>query len=569
MRHLLFFLLILAAIPAISQQATEELKLELAGLTGDDYCEKAIQLSETYFNNKDFEKAAFAASLACEEARRIGRKDYMAVALNKEAKATLKNKKIKRLDRISALKKFGESLELMTEHKIDNIDLEKDNISGLQDAGNDVSDPEDEQEITAFLSITIDSIKQDLLEIPGKAINLIVTDNTHPAASVADHVYLKRQQQRELQQKIMEMNLAHVESQVKMSHQVNTQNNQMQILQDIELLPKLKEKWLPYKEELEKEFAREMEKIDKMEASEAKEELLLAEYRNKFDSLSHLHTLDSINLEKKDLALQQQQAEVDRQKARRALMMVGSGSSVAVSFLFLFGFLQLRKNNRLLTRKNVEIQEEQHRSQELLLNILPAEVAYELKEYGAARAHRYEEVTVLFSDFQNFTAITENLSPEKLIADLDYCFKAFDRITEKYELEKIKTIGDAYLCAGGVPSPNPDHAKHAVSAALEMQQFLETWKQEKINSGEEFFEARIGIHTGPIIAGVVGVKKFAYDIWGDTVNIASRMESSGQTGKVNISGSTYALVHDLFPCVHRGKIQVKHKGEIDMYFVES
>lgn len=207
-------------------------------------------------------------------------------------------------------------------------------------------------------------------------------------------------------------------------------------------------------------------------------------------------------------------------------------------------------------------------SDELLLNILPFEVAEELKAKGSADAKLYDQVTVMFTDFKGFTPISEKLSPSELVAEIHTCFKAFDNIITKNNIEKIKTIGDAYMCAGGLPVTNTTNAVDVVKAALEIQQFMQQHLQIRKNEGKEVFEVRIGIHSGPVVAGLVGVKKFAYDIWGDTVNTASRMESSGEAGKVNISGSTYELVHDKFTCTYRGKVQAKGKGEIDMYYVE-
>jgi len=220
------------------------------------------------------------------------------------------------------------------------------------------------------------------------------------------------------------------------------------------------------------------------------------------------------------------------------------------------------------TQRN-KISKEKKRSDELLLNILPAEVAEELKNKGSAEARQFDDVTVLFTDFKNFTQISENLSPSELVAEIHTCFKAFDTIMGIHKIEKIKTIGDSYMAAGGLPVANKTNATDVVTAALEIQQFMEEHTRNKNREGKEIFEIRIGIHTGPVVAGIVGIKKFAYDIWGDTVNIASRMETSGEAGKVNISGSTYELVKTQFNCIPRGKIQAKNKGEIDMYFVES
>lgn len=211
----------------------------------------------------------------------------------------------------------------------------------------------------------------------------------------------------------------------------------------------------------------------------------------------------------------------------------------------------------------------QAKSEALLLNILPKEIAEELKINGMVEAKQFDDVTVMFTDFKNFTQISEKLNPAELVAEIDILFKAFDNIISKHNIEKIKTIGDSYMCAGGLPIANKTHAYDVVTATMDIQQFMQQHLQKRKMEGKEPFEIRIGVHTGPVVAGIVGEKKFAYDIWGDTVNVASRMESSGEAGKVNISGCTYDLVKDKFTCRYRGKIQAKNKGGIDMYFVET
>jgi class 3 adenylate cyclase len=210
----------------------------------------------------------------------------------------------------------------------------------------------------------------------------------------------------------------------------------------------------------------------------------------------------------------------------------------------------------------------QARSESLLLNILPREIAEELKSKGKAEAKHFDQVTVMFTDFKNFTQIAEKLTPVELVNEIDTIFKAFDNIISEHNIEKIKTIGDSYMCVGGLPIPNTTHATDVVKAAIAIQQFIEQQIQKRRSEGKDPFEIRIGVHTGPVVAGIVGKTKFAYDIWGDTVNLASRMESSGEPGKINLSGSTYELIKHRFHCKHRGKVKAKNKGEVDMYFVE-
>jgi ligand-binding sensor domain-containing protein/class 3 adenylate cyclase len=232
----------------------------------------------------------------------------------------------------------------------------------------------------------------------------------------------------------------------------------------------------------------------------------------------------------------------------------------------------LRKQKRILEQtvkeRTAEVVKQKEKSDELLLNILPSEVAEELKEKGYTTAKSFDEVTVLFSDIKGFTNVSEKMTAQELVKEINTYFSVFDGIIQKYGLEKIKTIGDAYVAAGGLPEKNSATVQNVVEAAIAMQQAIEKLKEERVTSNKPHFELRIGIHTGPVVAGVVGIKKFQYDIWGDTVNLAARMEQSGVPGKINISQHTYELVKEQFNCVHRGKIEAKNKGEIDMYFVE-
>ena len=309
----------------------------------------------------------------------------------------------------------------------------------------------------------------------------------------------------------------------------------------------------------EKEKAERLAKVKEQEVKELNREAL-----EKEAILSDTRA----NLAEAEAEKQKAEAEALRNENLRNLTILGAAFVVVLALFFFSLYRSSRRSKRKLEETNKIIEQERERSDELLLNILPSEIASELKEYGKAKARKYDEVTVLFSDFKNFTRISEQLTPEELVEELDKCFKAFDFIIAQHkDIEKIKTIGDAYMCASGL-SNSKTVPTNLIKAALEMQEFLDEQKQERLRLGKPYFEARIGIHTGPVVAGVVGVNKFAYDIWGDTVNIAARMESNSEVGRVNISETTYHQVRHKFKCEYRGKVQAKNKGAIDMYYVQ-
>lgn len=231
-------------------------------------------------------------------------------------------------------------------------------------------------------------------------------------------------------------------------------------------------------------------------------------------------------------------------------------------------FKTIQQQMSVVESQKQEIAVEKAKSDRLLENILPKEIAKELKTNGEAASRSFEEVTVLFTDFKDFTQFAENMSPEDLVKELNTCFCAFDEIMLRNGVEKIKTIGDAYMCAGGLPIPNKTHSTDVVKAAKEVLEFMEELKTQHIKDNTKYLELRIGIHTGPVVAGIVGINRFQYDIWGDTVNMASRIESNGEVGKVNISDSTYQLIKDTHNCTSRGELEVKGKGKQKMYFLD-
>ncbi len=283
------------------------------------------------------------------------------------------------------------------------------------------------------------------------------------------------------------------------------------------------------------------------------------------DSVINIAAVEQMADVRTDFEISQKQLEVDllsEQKRNQSIVVI---ATIIALLLIMALAIGLFRRNKFIEKTKKLIEKEKDRSDKLLLNILPEQTAQELKKYGKVDAKKFESVSVLFTDFKGFTKLSEDLSPEDLVRSVDFYYKKFDSIIKNYGLEKIKTIGDAYMAAGGLPFASEDHATKLVTAALEIADFVKEAKETSTNN-EQRFDIRIGIHSGPVVAGVVGTYKFVYDIWGDTVNIASRMESTSLPGKVNISESTYELIKDEFECEYRGEIQAKNKGKLKMYF---
>lgn len=341
-----------------------------------------------------------------------------------------------------------------------------------------------------------------------------------------------------------------------------------------------------------------LESIEKMEASENRRNLIENYFHastayegigNYKDALSYYQkystTKDTIFTEEKDRNLTELRTEYETEKKEEEIIRLEKEAEleekarlrdrqIRILLAVLAGllvFLAIGLWNRLsFMRKSKKIiQKEKDRSENLLLNILPAEIAEELKIHGKADARDFDMVSILFTDFKEFTQISEKLNAQELVSEINACFEEFDAICEKHKIEKIKTIGDSYMAAGGIPVPTDHSTLNTVLAGLEMQSFIQKRKKKNEKEGLPAFEMRVGIHTGPVVAGIVGVKKFQYDLWGDTVNTASRMESNSEVGQVNISKGTYDLIKDLenFSFENRGEIEAKGKGAIPMWFV--
>jgi adenylate cyclase len=276
------------------------------------------------------------------------------------------------------------------------------------------------------------------------------------------------------------------------------------------------------------------------------------------DSVNDINTVQNMANLRTDFEVSQKQVEVDLLNQEKK-----NQRNTLISLFIILGLVTALLGTLYVYYRIVS--REKKRSESLLLNILPAETAKELKKNGKVEAVKFDQVTVLFTDFVAFSKMAENVEPEKLVESIDHYFRAFDEITSKHGLEKIKTVGDAYMCACGLPTANPSHASNVIRAAQDMISMV----THELTSDNDLshFEIRIGVHTGPVVAGIVGIKKWQYDIWGDTVNIASRMESMSKPGRINISETTYQEIKDDFTCEFRGEIEVKNRGPLKMYFL--
>ncbi len=484
------------------------LEESLRGASGPERVGILLELSDAYQKAGNLDKAEIMAEDAGNFARRIKDQELRAVALNLEGNIMMARGKRK------ANTRFEQSLEIQRGTKSSNKAIAINNLENLRVLAEKAGRSKDLAGIEA----------QIVLLRNGANIGDLSSDLSQSLEALSA-----------VQQQLAENNNKYQESQTKFQQQ---------------------------SKELQEALAAREAVIDQMSEEQMKTAMLLMEQKVLLDSVYYRAGMDSLAVSNANLALREADSNRKFQYAIIAVLFLLAGGST-------FSFIRARQNTKVLEVKNKTIREEQARSDNLLLNILPSLVAEELKQHGRTKAQYFEDVSVLFADFVGFSKIAERLSPQQLVTELDTCFQKFDEIIARHDLEKIKTIGDCYMCAGGLPHGGGSKMKSIVSAAKEMQEWLVAWNFEREKKNLPRFDARIGIHRGPVVAGVVGSRKFAFDIWGDTVNVAARIEQAGEGGRINISGEAYAIAKDFFPCKYRGKIAAKNKGEIDMYFVEN
>ncbi|MEZ4967168.1 MAG: adenylate/guanylate cyclase domain-containing protein [Saprospiraceae bacterium] len=522
MKTFFFLLTFLSALclPGIAggqSSRIQQLETEMRAASGQERVEKLIALADACIQAGDYDKASNWADEAGNFAKRLRLPALRAAALNREGKALMLRGKRK------ADSRFEQSLDILRSINSGDKSLAMDNLENMRIIAQRAGKEKD----VAYINEQIARLNNQLVtQLPQVQAPAPVTRQELDKEIGALQKEIARQQARMPGGKV---NAAEMERQ---------------------------------NQELQAQLAEREAQIDQMTEDQMKTSMLLMQQRYMLDSVVFRASLDSLSVANWNLALRE--AETNRKfyiAAIAALLILAGGS--------LYSFLRTRQHAKVLEGKNEVIKEEQRRSENLLLNILPSLVADELKKNGHTNARYFEDVSVLFADFVGFSKIAEQLKPQQLVSELDTAFKAFDAIIAKYQLEKIKTIGDAYMCAGGLPNGGGSQMRNMIDAAREMQHWLADWNKQRQEQGLPRFDARIGIHRGPVVAGVVGSKKFAFDIWGDTVNIAARVEQAGEGGKINISGEAYEVIKSYVDCQYRGKIAAKNKGEIDMYFVEN
>jgi len=506
------FLLLLLFLPTLmfarNDEKINQLEKDLDGLKGKRYAKQCVKLSKLYFDDMNYGKAYEVAKMGYEEARKNNMADYQGICLNQAARVMIDKEPTNLNDLERAKQDLIKSKDILKDTDLNKIQMDNNNLmKRLERRQQSILNPDQEKS-------GIEEIKE--------GISSMFNRN-------------------------------------KSTESVRERNSGNREYAEID------------KDFLLQQLATQKRAIAQMSSDQLQQQYLLLEQGRLLDSMNLASFLDSLEIDNqefelrsKEVELKEQKAQVQLEKNKKRAFIGLFGMIIIVALGLLYLFFNTKKFNRTLQVKNEQIQHEKQKADNLLLNILPADIAKELKEHGKSEAQYFTDATIVFTDFKDFTKTAERLNPTELVEELNICFKAFDAIVSKYEVEKIKTIGDAYMAVGGLN--NDKHsAKNVILAALEMQEFILNRRSEDPNS----FEMRVGIHSGPLVAGIVGDKKFQYDIWGDSVNTAARMESSGKEGKVNISATTYEKVKNSsnLKFEARGAIAAKNKGDIEMYFV--
>lgn len=532
--HVNLFLVLLAclmsAVVLANPEQIAQLEKELKRAKGQKLMRGAIQLADLYAGEGNYNKSLEWLDKACREAKR-GRRD-----------ATIAQINLAKAERIVGWPANEKHLRSAIEAVETSLDQE---VTSLED-----------RQLSVLNALASKIRNRDLSRRVQSAINGIYT----------------RQKE-----------IALLNQQEQQKEEFDEFRNQSEA-EKFEVLKSLQEGLESTSQELTEITARSRQEYQRQRAELAKTRSILDETEIEKDSLFYelLNYQDSmlafqateLELQQKELALQNerlqtQELQLENQRQRRnALILAGLAVFVFLISLFLYMRYQTAsQHSKAMEAKNLIIRTEKQKSDDLLRNILPARVAEELKENGFVQTQYFDSASVLFADFVKFSKIAQNISPQKLIEDLHYCFGKFDEIMLEHEVEKIKTIGDSYMCVAGVPNVQQDHAPRIIRAAKEMQAFLEIWNVQRKEDDLPLFNVRIGIHSGPVIAGVVGKSKFVYDIWGETVNIADRMQESGIPGEINISLATQQLLNGDFKTEYRGKLQIKNMADMDGYLV--
>ena len=538
----------------MGQSQIEQLSKQLDKLSGSKLISTAFKAAEIAMDAGEPDQALKFISRAEKEAKKYGQDETMALIYQKKGELLI--------DKGPAQKKYSDEAYKALKRSLDNTkvrSVEEENLALLYDLLPNVTDKKLSNRIS-------DLINKTNVKIEGYA----ATDANRQRNE--EEKQFKKRSKSELFDDFVQLE-SEKEQLAQERDEINAERQQLvESVEDLEVATK----------RLTETMRIRQQQIRSMTRQQQQNEALIEFNKRMVDSLRFEAWRDSIALQNSQMEIAQQEQDLQMQQAqlelantelklknsqRNLTLALGGLIFILAGFMF-WRYRETKKYNDQLQAKNEIIKAEMLKSDKLLLNILPADVAAELKSHGKVKTQFFDSATVLFTDFVKFSKIVADMNPENLIDDLDHIFSEFDKILKKYHVEKIKTIGDAYMCVGGVPIKSPDHAKRVAKVAFEMQRFLKSYNKARSEKGLPEFKARIGLHSGPLIAGVVGTSKFVYDVWGDTVNAADRMQGAGKAGMVNVSAATYDLIKDEFKGEYRGKLEIKNMDNMEAYFIE-